>query len=197
MTRTAILFAIALHAFAGSARASDSEGRFAIEGGGAMPCADFLDAESRGSTRYEYFLGWAQGYLTAANRYEDETFDLVPWQNTKIISLALRGFCESNKETTLFRAVDFLALMLRADRLDEASDTVSIGEGAESIVLYREVLRRAQRRLIALGYLRGEADGIWGKATREALAAFQRKQEADPVTGLPDQATLYMLFSAR
>lgn len=178
-------------------RAADSEGRFAIEGGGAMPCSDFLDAEKRGSSRYDYFLGWAQGYLTAANRYEAETFDLVPWQNSRILTLAIRGFCEQNMETTLFRTIDYLSLALKGQRLAQASETVTVGEGEASETLYRDVLRRAQQRLIALGHLDGKADGVWGMATRRAFEAFQKAAGADPVTGMPDQATLYMLFAAQ
>ena len=49
-------------------------------------------------------------------------------------------------------------------------------------------VRRAQRRLIELGYLFGAADGDYGQNTTDAVRAFQREFGL-PVTGAVDQAT--------
>ncbi len=53
-----------------------------------------------------------------------------------------------------------------------------------------------QRRLIGLGYLQGEADGIFGGGTEAALSEFQRLNGLEP-TGALDEATRALLDSAQ
>lgn len=55
-----------------------------------------------------------------------------------------------------------------------------------------QVLQQAQQKLIELGYDVGEADGVSGPRTRQALEAFQRARDL-PVTGTLDAATLQAL----
>ena len=52
-----------------------------------------------------------------------------------------------------------------------------------------------QRRLIALGYLQGEADGIFGGGTEAALREFQEHNGLE-ATGVLDEATRALLESA-
>ena len=52
----------------------------------------------------------------------------------------------------------------------------------------------AQNRLIALGYLSGMADGIWGAQSVEAMKHFQRVNDIAQ-TGEPDEVTLQILFA--
>lgn len=51
-----------------------------------------------------------------------------------------------------------------------------------------------QRRLIELGYLRGEADGKWGGQSKQAMKLFQQLHELD-ATGTPDEASIRKLNS--
>ena len=53
---------------------------------------------------------------------------------------------------------------------------------------------RMQAELKALGYYAGAADGVYGKGTEQAVAAFQ-KQEGLNETGQADEETLKALFS--
>lgn len=55
-------------------------------------------------------------------------------------------------------------------------------------------VRQIQERLIALGYLDGEANGIFDKATEAALTEFQRMNDLLR-TGMADDITLAVLFS--
>lgn len=57
------------------------------------------------------------------------------------------------------------------------------------------VLQEAQLKLVALGYHVGLADGLYGPRTRQAIEAFQRKQQL-PATGVLDAATLQALDRA-
>ena len=56
-------------------------------------------------------------------------------------------------------------------------------------------LQQAQQQLSRLGYDAGEADGVYGPRTRQALEAFQHMQGL-PVTGILDEATRQGLESA-
>jgi peptidoglycan hydrolase-like protein with peptidoglycan-binding domain len=56
-----------------------------------------------------------------------------------------------------------------------------------------EVLERAQRKLQALGFDPGAADGIFGEQTRAALHAYQRAHRL-PRTGTLDERTMEALF---
>ena len=62
-----------------------------------------------------------------------------------------------------------------------------------SVYIYQESLRQAQRRLIQAGFNPGKADGLFGETTAAALKQFQTQNKL-PVTGLPDQPTLHLLM---
>lgn len=55
-----------------------------------------------------------------------------------------------------------------------------------------QVLRDVQIHLQELGYYRGGVDGMFGPMTRRALREFQADYGL-PITGAPDEATLYAL----
>ena len=57
----------------------------------------------------------------------------------------------------------------------------------------REEVASVQRRLIELGYLTGEADGIFGKSTAAAIRNFQRLQGLE-VNGMMNQETLNKMY---
>ncbi|GEQ99028.1 hypothetical protein JCM17844_26650 [Iodidimonas gelatinilytica] len=173
---------------------ADTNERFAVEGGGAQACSLFLEAERDRKEQYTYYIGWVQGYLTALNRFQDDTFDMVPWQNTQFLTLALISFCKDNQDTPLFRATDYLSLVMSEQRLRSESKSLVLGQSDSSIIIYQEILRRAQAKLIQGGFLEGTADGTFGPKTRLALEAFQKSKEIE-VTGLPDQVTLFHLFA--
>src|SRR5699024_10070871 len=61
-------------------------------------------------------------------------------------------------------------------------------------------VRRAQRRLIDLGYLFGAADGTYGQNTADAVRAFQQMLIDNGVEGVSangeaDETTLHYLYS--
>lgn len=62
-------------------------------------------------------------------------------------------------------------------------------ETEEALNLTAEQRKDVQRLLYAIGYQPGPADGVWGKKTRKALAAFQNKTGIMD-TGFVNQATI-------
>lgn len=104
-----------------------------------------------------------------------------------------------NRLTIGFIAI-ILILSLCAPALAEATPAPT-EEAAQLLDADRDTLRRAQQRLIDLGYLKGRADGAYGPQTEAALRAFQNASgmeetghlDADTYAALteisPDSAT--------
>lgn len=196
--RSFVLFlaTLALLLFAGPvppALSADAKGEFAVKGLGADTCANFLRSSAEKLPSVREFRGWLDGYLTAVNRYRGDTFDVAPWQSPALLLSLIHAHCQQRPEARLFEVVHRLQELLAEKRMVARSRIVELGEGERKVALYAEVLKRAQQALIDRGLLDGAADGVYGPKTRAALEAFQ-KQAGVPVTGLPDQPTLFELL---
>ncbi len=173
--------------------AADSEGRFAIKGTGTSSCERFLVETSERSQHAAYFAGWLNGFMTSENRRLDDTFDVASWESFNTLVTYLANFCAQHPKRSFFEAVAAMTDALRERRVTTFSPRVDIDPEGGSIYVYREVIERAQRRLSELGHFHGEANGQFDRGTRDALTAFQRRENLQ-VTGLPDQETLHRLF---
>ncbi|MCF6354988.1 MAG: peptidoglycan-binding protein [Candidatus Polarisedimenticolaceae bacterium] len=191
MKKTALALLICTAPFA--ALGADKDGRFAIKGAGTASCERYLEERGKRSEPYYLIAGWLNGYLTAANQYADETYDLVAWQNSKLLNALLETHCKANPKQQIHIAVRAMTEGLRAERLREMSMLVKAKSGEEEALLYQETLRRIQTKLANLGFYTGAADGQFGPGTRKALEAFQTQHKLK-VTGLPNQTTIYMLL---
>src|SRR3546814_13851448 len=72
-----------------AARAGTQSGVGAVEDAGRALCPVFVKARAEKSEAYARYVGFIEGYLTAANRYEPNTFDLTPWHNANAFALIL------------------------------------------------------------------------------------------------------------
>lgn len=176
-----------------TAEAADKEGRFKIEGAGAVPCGRYLELRQARGEDYRHLLGWIDGYLTAANELTPDTFDILSWQSTDLVGALIEGFCEQNKDANVVAAVGQLVKALMPQRIRALPEVVTAESGDRKVALYKEVMREVQERLIRTGHLKGGADGIYGPGTRGALESFQKAVGLE-ATGLPDQRTLVALF---
>jgi hypothetical protein len=178
------------------ALAADEEGLFAVRGAGIADCTQYLEAREARSQQYFQFGGWMNGYLTGLNRFEEGTFDLVPWQNADFLASALANYCSQNPDQSFHNAVVLLAETLKPQRIESRSERVEIPvEGEEQpLRMYRTTLQRVQAALNEEGYDAGPADGEFGEATAQALRALQQDTDGLEVTGVPDQGTLLRLF---
>lgn len=189
-----LLAALGLLAAAPNARAADARGAYAIDGGGGAPCKAFTESRRAASGRAnDLFAGWVDGYVSAANRSRPETFDLTPWQTTELLLLLLSRYCENYPEDRFQIAVDNLLDTLHPQRLVNYSDRLVVGEKAQGISIYREVLKRAQRSLASQGFYTGQMDGNYDKAVHKAFRDYQEKNGLK-ATGLPEPETLYRLL---
>ena len=189
-----ILVAIAcLGLLASSALAATTDEKYVIKGAGNGTCERFVAEREAQSQAYALFGGWLAGYITAYNQFTDETFDIAPWQNLDLLAAFLDNFCRQNPDLAFVSAVGAMISALQPTRLRTASEKIEAAVGDERITLFRNVLRDIQIRLTDLGHYQGAADGLYGEGTRRALEAYQQVK-ALPLTGLPDQRTLFELY---
>lgn len=176
------------------ASASTTQGSFAVKDSGRMTCPAFAAARAANSPDYQRAIGFIEGYLTAANRYEPNTFDLAPWHNSAAFGLILAEHCKKQPKDSLALAAQRLVGALQPLRLAEPSKLIEVGTDKNKTILYEMILKRAQSALARKGLYRGTATGQFDEATRVAIAAFQKSVTLEP-TGVPDPATLWMLLN--
>lgn len=178
-----------------AAEAADAEGRFAGLGSGLARCSAFVEAREARSQAYFLFGGWMNGYLTARNEADADTYTLVPWQSVDLLADSLVDYCRANPDMPFLRAVAAMTTALVPDRLTRHSERVVVSIGPIRQPFFRETLHRIERRLAAAGFAPAAPDGDFTAADEAALARFQ-EAEGLPVSGFPDQLTLFRLFEA-
>ncbi len=174
------------------ASAADAEGRFAVRGAGMMECRVFVEEKRQNTPKLNLYLGWIDGYVSAANQFSPDTFDRVPWGNTVYLATLVESYCKKHPGDRFYVAVGRLLENLAKQRLRTSSELVVAEHDGHRTHLYRSVLKAVQARLKEAGHYQGEPDGTYGPATRDALLAFQKEVGARQ-TGLPDQLTLYLI----
>lgn len=194
MATTALAAVLSL-AFSPSVSADNGSQQFAVEGSGRVNCAAFTAARAdKGSAEYQRLIGFVEGYLSAANRYEPNTFDLSPWHNAAAFDLILDKHCSENPEDLIVSVVQKMVGAFRPVRITEFSPLVEVGAGENRAFVYKTILKRAQAALTARGLYRGAEDGVFTQQMRDALLAFQRSAKLYE-TGVPDPATLWTLLN--
>ncbi|PLK26995.1 peptidoglycan-binding protein [Novosphingobium sp. TH158] len=177
-----------------SARAAAPDGVFAVEESGRMPCPAFVAAKAKNSPAFTRAIGFIEGYISAANRYEANTFDLSPWHTGQAYGLILEQHCKAHASDTIGMAAQRLVAALQPLRLASPSKLIEVGNGKHKAVLYEAILKRAQSALARRGLYRGAASGTFDAPTQKAFAAFQSGASLQP-TGVPDPATLWKLLN--
>jgi hypothetical protein len=179
---------------ASAAIASTKDGQFAVEDSGRVSCATFTRAMAKKSDDYHRYVGFIEGYLTAANRYEPNTFDLTPWHTSGAVALILNTHCTKHPNDNLAMAAQRFVIAMAPIRLANFSNIVEVGDAKHKAYVYATILKRAQLELKRLGLYRAEATGQFTPETRAALLQFQTLAKLD-ATGVPDSATLWVLLN--
>ena len=175
------------------AHAADETGQFAVKGAGITDCADFLEATQARNEKLYLYGGWINGYISALNQAEDETYDLTPWQTTDFLATFIARYCEQKPSESFFKATADMVADLKAQRLRQRADRVTIEVGGSKTHLYQSTVKFLQERLKLLGHYQGAINSVYDQKTQEAVAAFQTQKEME-ATGFPDQITLLRLF---
>ena len=178
---------------AAAVSAADSQDNFALKGAGFLPCQVFVTEREKKSNIYYMIGGWLEGFISAHNKYVDDTYDITSFESLELLLWVIDNHCKSHPEDRLYSVVNSILIQLSPDRLQKRSPKVEIKSGQRTTVLYEETIRRVQARLAALGLYKGAADGHYSEATKSALMAFQSDKNLE-MTGFPDQTTLWRLL---
>lgn len=177
------------------AQAQESARQFAVEGSGMVTCARFVAARAdMTSPDYQRMLGFIEGYLSAANLYEPDTFDLTPWHNAMALDMIVENHCSQHPEDRLVGVTQRMVVGLRPYRVARFSPMLEVGDGQNRTFIYETILRRSQAALRLRGHYAGSEDGTYTPAVRQAFRDFQRSIGLE-ATGVPDPATLWKLLN--
>ncbi|MCL6251219.1 peptidoglycan-binding protein [Altererythrobacter sp. KTW20L] len=175
--------------------AQEETQQFAVEGAGMLTCERFIAARSdSASLDYQRMIGFVEGYLTAANLYEPNTFDLTPWHNAVAFDMILEHHCVQHPADRLVSVTQRLVVGFRPLRVAQFSPLLEVGDGQNRAFVYETILRRAQAALQIRGLYSGPEDGQFTAALRQAFVAFQSEKGLSQ-TGVPDPATLWNLLN--
>lgn len=164
----------------------------AIEGPGTQPCSKLVEVRSQDATGYVAFGAWLSGYLAAANVYEENTYDLTPWQPLEVSLAQVVKYCEANPDKPVINGISAYIQYLRARRIVEKSDLVEARNGDKVMPIYVEMIDRIRKMLTENGYLDAGGSGF-DEAVVAALVRYQRDQGLSR-TGLPDIRTMLKMF---
>lgn len=198
MKLRSLCLSILLSSVSLSALAADSGGAFAVKGAGLVKCDLFVKAvKEKNQNALAVYVGWVAGFVSASNRSESETFDLVPWQSLQTLSSALLRHCERNPEERFATAVMRMVTTLKTGRIKERTQLVGLEmEDGKRLIVYKEVIRRVQVALTDFGFYSGDVNGEFGDEMRSALKNFQGERKL-PESGLPDQRTMFELMKPK
>ena len=195
MNRQLAVLALLVGMTLSPANAQDNQRQFAVEGAGMLTCARFVAARAdTTSPDYQRMIGFIEGYLSAANLYEPDTFDLTPWHNAAALDMIVENHCSAHPEDRLVGVTQRMVGGLRPFRVARFSPMLEVGDGQNRAFVYETILRRAQAALQLRGLYSGPEDGTYTPALRQAFRDFQREVGLDP-TGVPDPATLWKLLN--
>ncbi len=191
---SSIIFLISTLASQGTIAADKSE-QFAIRGAGLISC-QIYDHE-RKARAYIYLLttAWIDGYITASNEHLPDTYDLLSFESTELLTEILDKHCKKNPDDIVVTVLRAMLAKLHDDRLQNYSKKTEITSGERHTSLYVEVIKRVQQKLTSAGFYNGKIDGSYGKEMLMAMQSYQKSIAFKP-TGFPDQASLWRLLRA-
>ena len=173
--------------------AAGTQRGYAIKGAGAVSCERYITAVNKKSTEYIAFSGWIDGYNTSFNQFQPETFDIAPWQSTLLLTQALFRHCKKNPDIRFFKALTTMLQALHVKRLKKISKVVKIVSNEGVLLLYKDIVKQVQTAVNKHNNSNIKVDGQFSSETEEGLRQFQLENKI-PITGVPDQMTLQMLF---
>ncbi|HFE37914.1 MAG TPA: hypothetical protein ENK06_05785 [Gammaproteobacteria bacterium] len=175
------------------AHAADVNQSYAIKGAGSVACDRYVNSLNEKPKEYLVFSGWIDGYITAFNQFQEETFDVTPWQSTFLLTKALEKYCKKNPKAPFFNALTRMLQALQRERLKKRSELIKINTGKSALLIYKDIVKRIQTKLNLRHKHAVKVDGLYGESTEAALRKFQQENKI-PVSGIPDQVTLQLLF---
>ena len=189
-----IILRVCLVLVAGSATADDVNGNFSVRGAGSTQCSQFSVSYDQAETeKIQRIVHWMQGYISARNKLESNTFDTIPVYDEKDLVTLLNIICVKNPNIILEGALNNLVSVFEPTWV-VSSSKLSILENSDGNVPIRDaVMAQVQRALTNKGLYKGLIDGTYGSRSAEALKSYQSEKNLTQ-TSLPDIQTLLSLL---
>ena len=173
--------------------AADGEGKFAAKGAGRKSCEAFNQAYQSKSNEYYLYGGWIEGYVSAFNSFQKETYDITPWQTTELMMFFISKHCEKQPETRILTAVNTMLSSFAATRLTKESDLVEVNLKNSKSYFYAETLLAVREALHGQGYDVDVGETSFDEKLVKAILSYQ-KSKGLTQSGFPDQQTLVNLL---
>ena len=181
-----------------AAFASDPDGKFSVRGIGGQPCSLWISV-SEGTDETQKrdgvlaFQSWLAGYLSASNRLQAESYDVLPFLDMiNVLAIVLnecRAVPNELVENTMARVVGAFANA----RVTAESPIINVTDAGVEKPYRQATIALAQQKLVDLGYLDGVPDGVIGPASTDALALYQ-SENGLPSTGEMSVDTMFKLL---
>ena len=175
------------------AYSADKQGQFGVRGAGLISCALYEQERAAQADVYLMTASWVDGYITGINQYSSDTYDILSFETTELLTSILSKHCKKHPEDTVFAVLSTLFKKLHNDRLTELSKKTEVAIGVRKVLLYVEVVKRVQMKLSAAGFYKRKIDGSYKQSSIDAMKNFQQSIDFNP-TGFPDQVTLWRLL---
>lgn len=188
-------FCVACLLITQGANAADQYGQFGVRGAGLISCKIYENERKARADVYLMTAAWVDGYITASNQNLSDTYDIMSFETTELLTEVLAKHCKKNPADIVFAVVKSLLEKLYDDRLQHHSKKTKVVIGDRTVSLYVETMKRIQQRLKAAGFYNGKIDADYGKGMIGAVKSYQESIGFNP-TGFPDQATLWRLLRA-
>ena len=195
-TLSIIALAMAVNMMSGlNLHAADKGNNYMLRGIGANTCTVYLDVlASEDPVQLRPYLSWIEGYISAVNRYQPETYDATPIVSIAVTAAIVNGMCEQFPDQRVERALVLLINFFKRYRVKEASQLIEVTIGDNTAVVRQATLRWMQEELAKRGHYSGPIDGAFTTPTRKSIGAFQKANDLPP-TMIPDEVTVMELIT--
>jgi hypothetical protein len=129
------------------------------------------------------------GYMTARNRLQPDTFDILPFVDGSLLLQAVSAVCADQKDITIERATSEVIGAIAPLHQRVASAAITVERSGQSVRIREDAIATLQDRLAKRGLYAGAADGKWTEELALAVQEFQLRENIT-ATGVPDLATL-------
>lgn len=173
-----------------SAQAADAKGNFAVHGIGATSCAETVAAIHQGhvSVRME-LSSWLMGYITALNRIDHNTFDIMAIQSPVAVTDLVLNVCTKNDKDNIESVANAIINTVSSIKLTKSSPLLNVSFDGKYVQIRKSTLILLQKYLKNNKFFNGPADGNYGEETRAAIKSFQIQKKLS-VNSLPDPQTI-------
>ncbi len=174
--------------------AADTQGKYAVRGVGSSTGKQLVSAiESKDpNVRKDAVLlytSWLNGYLSYVNRTEKDTYDIVPFTDGAHLLAVVVGQCRANPDALVESVAAKVIGALSKAKVSAESPIIEVGVADRKGSFRKATIVAVQEKLIAMGLLKGKADGDFGAGSQKALRVFQKAEKLKE-TGFPDTDTL-------